>query len=280
VLPDERTSRWAARFLVARAGTKQPFFLLVGLHAAHSPYVVSSSEFFRAAPTSSFSVDVETNDLEDLPDEALALLVSRRADASPAQVAQLRRGWRDGEASRAMEQVHGYHARMAEADAHVGSVVGELDRSGLANSTVVILTSDHGVHLGEKLQQIGNKWTLWEPTSHVPLVVRMPPAFSSPVPRGTSGGTYDVAVSLVDIFPTVAELAGVDMREINAGLAGRSLVPLLRALGTEAASEPAVGQEDEERAALVVHCPGAELLGFVERRAERGQRRQRGEWQQ
>ncbi|MBV1861283.1 MAG: sulfatase-like hydrolase/transferase, partial [Nannocystaceae bacterium] len=88
-----------------------------------------------------------------------------------------------------------------------------LDRSPLADSTAVVQWSDHGWHLGEKMHW--RKFSLWEEATRVPLMVRLP---------GVAGRQSFEPVSLVDIFPTLAEL--FDLPDLE-HLDGTSLMPLI-----------------------------------------------------
>jgi arylsulfatase A-like enzyme len=112
--------------------------------------------------------------------------------------------------------VQAYAASITFADAMVGRLLDALERSQYANNTIVVLWSDHGMHMGEK--ENFEKFTLWERSTHVPLLVKAPGV--------TQPGTrVDQPVSLMDMYPTLAELAGF---VIPSHANGTSLVPLLR----------------------------------------------------
>ena len=98
----------------------------------------------------------------------------------------------------------------------VGQLLDELERSGRADNTIIVLWSDHGWHLGEKLRW--RKHTIWEESTHVPFIV-VAPGITTP------GTQTDKVVSLMDLYPTLVELAGF---EIPGHVEGASLVPLLR----------------------------------------------------
>jgi arylsulfatase A-like enzyme len=115
--------------------------------------------------------------------------------------------WREG--------VQAYLASVSFADAMVGRLLDALDASGRADRTIIVLWGDHGFHLGEKRRW--RKSTLWEESTHVPLII-VAPGITAPGSRSVH------AVSLMDIYPTLVELAGLDL---PAHVEGRSLVPLL-----------------------------------------------------
>jgi arylsulfatase A-like enzyme len=98
---------------------------------------------------------------------------------------------------------------MAYVDSLVGELLDELDRRGLSEETIVILTADHGEALFEH-GYIGHNTQLFEESIRVPLMIRIP---------GTEPRRVDPVVELLDLGPTILELAGVGAD----GLGGRSL---------------------------------------------------------
>jgi len=111
--------------------------------------------------------------------------------------------------------VQAYLACITFSDAMVGRMLDALDRSPHRENTIVALWSDHGYHLGEKWHW--HKQSLWHRATHVPLIVSAPGVT-------TAGARCERPVSLVDLYPTLADLAGV---ERGTGLDGASLRPLL-----------------------------------------------------
>ncbi len=112
--------------------------------------------------------------------------------------------------------VHSYQAAATYADEMLGRLLEALDETDRADDTMIVLWSDHGYHLGDKDSVV--KFTLWEMACRVPLVIV--------APRVTIPGTrIDTPVSLVDLYPTLIELAGLPNKP---GLEGESLVPLLK----------------------------------------------------
>lgn len=109
-------------------------------------------------------------------------------------------------------------ASTAFMDAQVGRLLEALDKTGRANDTIVVLWSDHGYHLGEKL--ITGKNTLWERSTRVPLVFAGPGI--------AKGARCSKPVELLDIYPTLTRLAGLPGAGKLAHLEGLSLEPQLR----------------------------------------------------
>ncbi|XP_063050460.1 arylsulfatase K [Engraulis encrasicolus] len=107
-----------------------------------------------------------------------------------------------------------YYAMCAETDSMLGEVISALRDTGLLNNTVLLFTSDHGELAMEHRQFY--KMSMFEGSSHVPLVA-MGPGIKS-------GLQISQPVSLVDIYPTLMELAGIPSPD---GLSGYSLLPLL-----------------------------------------------------
>ncbi len=113
--------------------------------------------------------------------------------------------------------IHGYYASTAFVDAQIGKVIDELDRLELTKNTIVVLWGDHGFHLGD----LG----IWTKHTNYEQATRIPIAFIAPgVQPGSS--TSHLAES-VDIYPTLAELAGLPKPPGPQPIDGLSLVPVL-----------------------------------------------------
>jgi len=112
--------------------------------------------------------------------------------------------------------VQGYLASISFTDACVGRLLDALDASGHADDTIIVMWSDHGWQLGEKLHW--RKFALWEEATRVPMVA-VAPGVTRP------GQRCDRTVSLLDIYPTLVDLCVLKSKP---ELEGRSLVPLLR----------------------------------------------------
>ena len=113
-----------------------------------------------------------------------------------------------------VDLLHAYAACVSYVDAQIGRLLDELDRSSLSDRTIVILFSDHGWHLGE--HSAWGKMTNFEIATRVPLIISAP---------GFEPGRTKTIAELVDVFPTLCELAGA---ESPSHLQGESLVSVLR----------------------------------------------------
>jgi iduronate 2-sulfatase len=110
---------------------------------------------------------------------------------------------------------HGYYAAVSYMDAQLGRVLDELGKLGLRENTIVILWGDHGWKLGED-----DRWTKHsnvENDTHAPLIISVPG-------MKAVGEKTDALVEFVDMYPTLAELAGLPLPE---NLEGLSFKPLL-----------------------------------------------------
>jgi len=204
---DGQVTDRALAVLQGHAAERTPFFLAVGFRKPHLPFTAPQRYW-------------------DLYDPAT--LPPPRNPEAPAGAP--RYGPVDGGEFRSYEGLpawpepipeeearrlrHAYYACVSFVDAQVGRLLEELDRLGLAENTLVVFWSDHGYHLGE--QAHWGKWSPYEWDTRSPLIVRGPG-----VPAGVAAGGL---VEFVDIYPTVAELAGLAP---PAGLEGVSFVPLL-----------------------------------------------------
>jgi iduronate 2-sulfatase len=95
-----------------------------------------------------------------------------------------------------------YAACVSYADAQVGKILAELQRTGADKNTIVVLWGDHGWHLGE--HAIWGKHSLFEESLHAPLIVRYP-GMKNPNAKTSA------IVETLDIFPTLCDLTGVEM---------------------------------------------------------------------
>lgn len=196
---DGMIAREAVRMLEAMNG--QPFFLGVGFFRPHTPYV-APKKYFAANPMDQVQLaNVPANDRDDLPPAAIPHNIPVANYGLPEPTLR--------------EALQAYRASVSFVDAQVGVLLEALDRLQLWDRTIVVLWSDHGYHLGE--HGLWQKRTLFDESARAPLIIAAPGA------KGR-GHTSPAVVEFVDVYPTVAELAGL---RAPRGLAGRSLKPLL-----------------------------------------------------
>ena len=206
---DALTTRYAVEFLNQReADEDAPFFLACGLFRPHLPWY-SPQRYFDQYPLDEIVLPpVLDNDQDDLPAVGLRLAKHRRSDLTTIR-----------NAGKWKHAIRAYLAGITCADARLGRILDALEQTPCGDNTIVALWSDHGWHLGEK--EHWHKSTLWEESTRVPFIISAP---------GIRPGTCRRPVSLVDLYPTLNELAGLEAIPSHDG---RSLVPLLRNPGAE-----------------------------------------------
>lgn len=206
--PDSRSVDFGIQFLSRRHD--QPFFLAIGLFRPHMPFHVPPKYFAHYPKASVAMPRTNEDDLIDIPSGGRSLLMQKE---------HFIRAIHDAEKSAPgtwAEAVRSYQASCTFADHQLGRLFDALARSEHARSTLVVLWSDHGYHLGEKNHW--EKFALWEKTTRVPLVIVAPGTIEP-------GTVVESPVSLLDLYPTLLELSGLPA---NPNLEGDSLVPLLK----------------------------------------------------
>ncbi|WP_236622234.1 sulfatase-like hydrolase/transferase [Novipirellula maiorica] len=206
---DWLVSKWIGEQL-SREHDK-PFFLACGIYRPHEPWFVPQ-KYFDQFPLDEIQLPpgYAPDDIDDLP-PAGKKLARNRYFAHIQNEGQ----WK--------QAIQGYLASIAFADAMVGRVITALEEGPNNDNTIVMLWSDHGWHLGEK--EHWQKYTGWRVCTRVPLIVRVPPGTSG-LDEGTQPGSVCQApVSLVSLYTTLIELAGLPAK---ASLHEPSLVPLLK----------------------------------------------------
>jgi len=181
----------------------KPFFIACGLFHPHYPWY-APKKYFDMYPLDEIALPpVKENDLDDTPPLAREL-------AAP--------GWdqKVKDSGQVKKAIQGYLASVSFSDAQMGRVLDALEKSPYRDNTIVVLLSDHGFHLGEK--QHWSKCTLWEEATDSVLMFRVP-GVTRP------GQVCRRPVSLLDIYPTLVELAGLPK---PSHLDGQTLTPLLR----------------------------------------------------
>ncbi|MDX1638366.1 MAG: sulfatase [Balneolaceae bacterium] len=225
IFADYKVASWAVKQLKTFGSqpSDQPFFLAAGFFRPHVPLFATQKWFDLYPPEQQIELPAAPpGDRRDIPDFAWYLHWF---------LPEPRLSWLQ-EHDEWHNKVRSYLASVSFVDAQVGRVLDELEAQGLDDETIVVLWSDHGYHLGEKA--ITGKNTLWEPSTRVPLI------FAGPG-TGTAERSGQ-AVELLDIYPTLVELAGLPAKQ---ELEGLSLVPQLTNPDTP-----------RERPAITTHNPG------------------------
>ncbi|MBT4256088.1 MAG: sulfatase-like hydrolase/transferase, partial [Gammaproteobacteria bacterium] len=179
----------------------KPFFLAAGLHKPHQPWV-GPVEFFDQHPAENIVLPpIPASDGSDSPAPSTLVLED---DAAHSELQK-------------KQAIAAYHAMVTMADHHVGRMLKGLEDLGLADSTIVVFTSDHGFQLNEH----GGLWRKqfqFDESIRVPLIVRLPDG------RG-AGSVSEGIVELVDLYPTLIDLASLPNPAHD--LEGSSFEPLL-----------------------------------------------------
>ncbi len=205
-LPDGKIASQAIASL--GANKNRPFFLAVGFHKPHLPFV-APRKYWDLYDRAQFKPHPLRNPPLGAPGYAgngIGELRQYRGIPKKGPIPD----------EQAVQLIHGYHAAISYMDAQVGRVLDELDRLGLRDNTIVVLWGDHGWQLGEH-----GKWCKhnnYEAATHSPLLVRAPGV-------GAPGQQTNALTEFVDIYPSLCELAGLPQPQ---GLEGTSFVPLLR----------------------------------------------------
>ena len=202
---DRQLAHWAAEYL--SKGHARPFFMACGFYRPHLPFYAPMKYFSRFPEAAVELPPYLENDLADVPKSAISSATSLRSFRDHDNVTS------SGQWKRA---VAAYLACVNFADANVGRVIEALDSGPHADNTIVVLWSDHGWQFGEKNHW--RKFTLWERSCRVPII------FAGPGIEA-SGVICDRTAELLDIYPTLIDLAGLPERE---ELDGESLRRLLQ----------------------------------------------------
>jgi choline-sulfatase len=197
-------NREAIAFLRRHAAQERarPFLLVLGYNRPHFPLRPPSRYWERYYPYGYDLPVVPAGHLEQL--HPWNRMIRQRSDGD---------GFDEAQTARARA---GYYGCVSFVDDKIAEILAALDELGFTDDTVVIYTSDHGEMAGE--HGMWGKRTFYEAAARVPFIVRWP----GHLPEGAR---TDQPVELVDLFPTLAEVAGAPLPE---GLDGSSLLRLLR----------------------------------------------------
>jgi uncharacterized sulfatase len=182
----------------------EPFFLAVGFFRPHTPYV-APKKYFDMYPLEKIQLPEEPADLRDqVPAMALSGPSVYRLKGHEKMTDLQRR-----------QAIQAYYAATTFMDAQLGRVLDAVERLKLAKNTVIVFTSDHGVHLYE--HGLWHKRTLFEESTRVPLVICAPES-------NARGKSIVQPVELIDLYPTLADLCGLPVPK---DLSGISLKPVV-----------------------------------------------------
>ena len=191
------------------AQNEKPFFLGLGFLKPHLEWIAPKKYWDLYE-----GVDLQMTDQHQGPTDGAAMGlhasfelraradIPKYGDIGPEQAKNLKRA---------------YLATVSYIDAQIGRMLAALEEAGLKDNTIIMLWSDHGWHLGD--MGIWGKATNYEIATRVPLI-----AFTPKMPELVRGTKTDALVELVDMYPTICELAGVKAPD---HLEGQSFKPLL-----------------------------------------------------
>lgn len=218
-MPDELAVEWTENYLkqYADSGSKKPFLLNVGLLKPHEPFIVPD-KYFDMFPLDDIELapGIKEGDLDDCAPFLHKNLENGQRLWHSYGFSRYNTIAKHNDLKRITQA---YLACVAFADDMVGKVITALENSPYKDNTLIILTSDHAYHIGEK--EYIHKETPWERSARIPLVIAGP---------GIEKGTQiDAPVSLIDIYPTLIEYAGLPSQpHPHIKLDGHSLMPLLK----------------------------------------------------
>ena len=206
---DDEVGFAARRWLFDRArdraaGDRTPFAMVASFIHPHDPYV-ARPEWWNLYSDDEIEMPTFVPPLEEQDPFSRRLMDGIEASHVPLTEDEVRRARR------------AYLANVSFFDSKVGEIVRTLEEAGEIDNTVVIVTADHGDMLGER--GLWYKMNFFEHSARVPLVMAGP---------GVVHGTAPNACSLIDVLPTLIEIAGGDDTTLGEPVDGRSLMPLAR----------------------------------------------------
>lgn len=194
---DGKTAAKAAELIAQHAG--KPFFLAVGFVRPHVPFVSPRKYHEAFLPYDKMPLPPKiVGDWDDIPKPGINYKTSVNMKMDER---------------RQRKAVGGYYAAVTYMDSQVGRVLDALDKSGQADNTIIIFTSDHGFHLGE--HDFWAKVSLRDESAMVPLIIKAP---------GKSPSVCHSLVELIDLYPTISKICGLD---VPARLQGKDISKLL-----------------------------------------------------
>uniref|UniRef100_A0A8C9UYK6 Iduronate 2-sulfatase n=2 Tax=Scleropages formosus TaxID=113540 RepID=A0A8C9UYK6_SCLFO len=221
-LPDMESTAEAQRLLRTVKDGQSPFFLAVGYHKPHVPFRIPQ-EFLKLYPLENMSLAPDPDVPKGLPSVAYNPWtdIRKREDMQALNIS-----FPYGPIPKDFQlriRQH-YFAAVSYMDSELGKLLSTLDDLDLAKNTMVVFTSDHGWSLGEHGEWA--KYSNFDVATQVPLIIYVPgvtsavekpgkktfpfwDVFQHPHMRFSEGRAVRNVVELVDLFPTVSELAGL-----------------------------------------------------------------------
>lgn len=208
---DDEVAHHAGRKLydLARGHDARPWCLTVSFTHPHDPYVARKRFWDLYEDCPALDPIVPPIPWEKQDPHARRLMLACEQDKTAVGPDDVRRARR------------GYLANISYVDEKIGELLDILERCGLAEDTVVVFASDHGDMLGER--GLWFKMSFYEGSARTPLMIAAP---------GLAAGSVSTPVSTLDLLPTLADLAGLDLSEILPDIDGETLLPLARGTGT------------------------------------------------
>ena len=221
LMNDEKHAEWAINKLqtLEKNGTDKPFFLSVGFVRPHTP-LVAPQKYFDKYPLETIQLPpLKANDTDDTHYRATFAW-----DVPWGKHYENLKAAYDGDIELGLKKyLQAYLACITFVDEQVGKVLTALEKSRFNENTIIILASDHGYNHGEK--EFVYKNNLWEESTRVPLIIKAPNY------KKSHGKEVNHPVSLIDIFPTIADFCMIDATNIKGEngqpLSGFSLKPFL-----------------------------------------------------
>lgn len=207
--------------------SERPFFLAMGYIRPHLAFVAPRKYWDMYDPE---QLPILTD--EKMPTDAPPYALHNNSELSHyVDLIDMPRPWDDETVppQKMKQLMHGYYACVSYVDAQIGRLLRTLEEEGLQDNTIVVLWSDHGWKLGE--YRGWGKMTNYEIDARVPLIISAPG-------MKTAGQHSDSLVELLDLFPTLCEMTGIEVPDF---VEGKSLVPVLQN-SAAAVREAAVSQ--------------------------------------
>ncbi len=213
---DGQIANLAAGMLRDHTGSSQPFFLAVGFWRPHLPFVAPKRYWDLYDPDA-----ISSPHPDEAPSNVPAIAMHASREIRGYGHVPSDRAFNDDEIRHFR---HGYYASISFLDTQVGEILDALHTSGLADNTIVVFTSDHGFHIGE--HDLWGKTSNFELDARVPLIIAAPDQLIGPAQSIAKGQSTSALAELVDLYPTLADLAGL-AEDLPRNLDGVSLAPLL-----------------------------------------------------